>query len=73
MTDSQITKWNKMVKALKTISEGFMEPEELRDNAEKEYGLTYEDALEMSYENIQVIAAQGVKGIKEIKLPIIQG
>lgn len=34
----------------------------LRKNSEKEYGLTYEEALEMAYQNLQTVAANAIKG-----------
>lgn len=36
----------------------FQTPEELRNNSDDEYGLTYEEALEMAYENILQIASR---------------
>lgn len=72
MTDSQRMKWNRMVEALRLIARGYMTPDQLRENCEKEYGLEYEEALEMSYENLQLIAEQSVKGIKTMKIGITE-
>jgi hypothetical protein len=43
-----------------------LSPEKLRKNSEKQYGLDYEEALEMSYDNIQNRAKFALKGIKPI-------
>mgnify|MGYP000139215778 FL=1 len=32
----------------------------------KDWGLSYDEALEMAYENIQEIAKRAVKGVKDI-------
>jgi hypothetical protein len=37
--------------ALKRITK-YMSPEKLRDHAEEEYGLLFDEALEMAYENV---------------------
>lgn len=37
-------------------------PEWLRKNAEKEYGVPYEEALEMAYENLSSVAQQATRG-----------
>ncbi len=37
--------------ALKRI-QSYQTPEQLRRSAEKDYGLSYEEALEMAYENV---------------------
>lgn len=48
--------------ALKAISREFQTPAQLRRNAELHYGLPYEEVLEMSYENMQAIAKQAIRG-----------
>lgn len=67
MTPTQAKQFNQMLLALRGIAKGYMTPEKLRKNCEKECGLDYEEALEMAYENIQSTAATYSKGIKEIK------
>ena len=42
-------------------------PKQLRRDSEKDWGLDYDEALEMAYENIQNDAATAVKGIRAIK------
>lgn len=43
---------NRLRRALMRIA-AYQPPEQLRHNSENEYGLSYEKALEMAYENIQ--------------------
>ena len=52
---------------LKRIAKGYMTPEQLRRRAEKEYGIDYEDALEMSYDNLQCEAADAIRGKRRPK------
>jgi uncharacterized protein (UPF0147 family) len=66
MTKKQIQQFNAMLKALKKISKDYQTPSQLRKNADKQYGLGYEEAIEMSYENIQSEAAFASKGVKYI-------
>lgn len=49
---------------LQRISKSYATPDRLRRNAARGYGLDYEEALEMSYENIQSEAKQAIKGKK---------
>lgn len=65
--DKQL-QFNKMLTTLKKISKRYESPERLRRNSEKEYGLEYEEALEMAYDNIQTEATICIKGIRPIKL-----
>ncbi len=52
-----------MFAALKQISK-YQSPESIRRNSEKDYGLSYEETLEMAYENILDLAKYAVKGIR---------
>ncbi|NID06607.1 hypothetical protein HBF26_17055 [Luteibacter jiangsuensis] len=47
--------------ALKRIA-SYQSPERLRRGAEKQYGLTPEEAIEMAYENVIEEAKRAVKG-----------
>lgn len=47
--------------ALKEIS-AYQPPEKLRRLAEKQYGLSYEEALEMAYENVLSTARAAISG-----------
>lgn len=47
---------------LRKIARDFMTPDQLRRAAQKSYGLDYEEALEMAYENIQSLAKAAIHG-----------
>lgn len=68
MTTLQIHQFNTMRAALIKISKGYQTASQIRRDSEKDYGLDFEEAIEMAYENIQMDAARYVKGVKEIKL-----
>jgi hypothetical protein len=53
--------------ALRRIT-AYMTPEQLRRRSEKEYGLSYNEALEMAYENIQGEAQAALKGYRRPKV-----
>lgn len=65
MTDKQKQNYNKMRDALIEITK-YQTPEKLRRDSEKDWGVEYEEALEMAYENIQETAKFSVKGVKKI-------
>ena len=64
ITEKQVQQFNQMRNALIKISKGYQTTKQLKKGSETEYGLDYEEALEMAYENIQADAALNVKGIK---------
>lgn len=66
ITVKQKQQFNQMLAALKRIK-AYQSPAQLRKDSEKDWGLDYEEALEMAYENMQCEAAFGCKGIKELK------
>ena len=47
---------------LKRIAKEYMTTEQLQRRAEKMYGVSYHEALEMSYDNIQGAAADAIRG-----------
>lgn len=67
MTPLQQKQFNTMRAILIRISKHYMTPEQIRRNSEKSFGLGYEEALEMSYENVKSEASSAVKGVKEFK------
>lgn len=67
MTDRQRVQFNRMRETLKEIAFGYQSPDAMRRTSEKEFGLQYSDALEMAYENIQTIARDAVKGVRECR------
>lgn len=53
--------------ALRRIARGYQTPDQLRRNSEKEYGVRYEEALEMAYENLQAEAKCAIRGKRRPK------
>lgn len=47
---------------LRRIAKHYQTSDRLRRNAERQYGLAYEEALEMAYDNIQMDAANAIRG-----------
>lgn len=66
ITEKQREQFNMMRAALIRISKEYQTSNQLRRNCEKQYGLDFEECIEMSYDNIQSDAAAIVKGIKGI-------
>lgn len=66
MTPKQKEQFNRMRDTLKRIAKGYQTPEQLRRNAKKGYGIEYEEALELAYENLQDEARRAIKGVREI-------
>jgi len=66
ITEKQKAQFNLMLEALKAIK-AYQSPSKLRKESEKDWGLEYEEALEMSYENIQATATMACKNIKPLK------
>lgn len=66
MTSKQKENHNRMIDTLKKIGLKYQTPAQLRKSAEKQYGLSFKDALEMSYENIQEEAKDSIRGLKKI-------
>lgn len=52
--------------ALKVITK-YMSPDKLRQIAEKKYGLSPEEAIEMAYENVLETASATIKGKRRPK------
>lgn len=59
-----MTTERKMYEALRRIAKDYQTPTQLRRTCERDYGLDYEDALEMAYENIRNEAKRAIKGMK---------
>ena len=70
MTDKQIHQFNLMRSMLIRISKDYMTPDQMMRQHQNGRGMgpSYEEELEMAYENIQIDAARAVKGVKIIKL-----
>jgi soluble cytochrome b562 len=65
MTKKQMQDFNKMRNALIEITK-YQTPDKLRRDSEKDWGLEFEEALEISYENIQSTAKYAVKGVRAL-------
>lgn len=65
MTKKEAIQFNRMHAALKKIAKDYQTTGQLRLNSEKEYGLEFEESLEMSYHNIQVLAEFTIRGIRK--------
>ncbi len=50
--------------ALKTIASGYQSAERIKRNAQREYGIDGDEALEYAYENIQELAKRTIKGVR---------
>jgi hypothetical protein len=55
----------RLYNVLHRIARGYMTPDQLRRRCEKEYGIPYAEALEMSYENIQAEAGAAIQGLRQ--------
>jgi len=66
MTNKQQEQFNNMLGTLKKIAQEYQTPDQLRRNSKNQFGLDYEEALEMAYENIQNEARCCAKGIRKV-------
>ena len=68
ITKKQAENYNRMLYALRVIGKDYQTSDQLRRDSEKDYGLDFEDAIEMAYDNIQMTAKNGSKGISPLKI-----
>ncbi len=54
--------------ALRAIARDYQTPEQLRRSAERDYGLPYEEVLEMAYDNMQATAKRAIHGKRRPKV-----
>lgn len=66
MNNKQAIKYNQMLGALKTIANSYQTTNQLRKSSKGKFGLDYEEALEMAYENIQNVAKMAIRGLQRI-------
>ena len=66
ITEKQKQQFNKMLNSLKKIK-AYQTPDRLRKDSEKDWGLDFEEAIEMAYENIQSEAAFASKNVKPLQ------
>lgn len=65
ITEKQKRQFNLMLNALKKIK-AYQSPAKLRKDSSKDWGLDFEEAIEMAYENIQNEAAVACKNVKPL-------
>lgn len=65
-----IQHYNRMLAALKTIANGYQTPDQLRRSSKNDFGLGYQECLEMSYENIQQLAKEATKNVRRLDTKI---
>ena len=65
ITEKQKQQFNQMLNALKKIK-AYQSPEKLRKDSSKDWGLDFEESIEMAYENIQGDAAFACKNVKQL-------
>lgn len=70
ITQKQAHQFNFMRHVLKRISKDYMTPAQIRKDTKGDFGLDFEEMIEMSYENIQTEAAAGCKNVKAINVPL---
>lgn len=66
ITARQKQQFNQMLNTLKMISKGYQTTKQLRKDSEKDWGLDFDEAIEMAYENIQLEAAFACKNVKPL-------
>lgn len=57
----------RLVERLRRIAKDYQTPEQIRRSSEKDYGLSYSEALEYAYENLQSEAAYAIKGVRIVR------
>lgn len=67
MAKRVVSNESRYYEALRRISKDYLSPERIERVAEKKYGLSYHEALECAYENIQADAAEAIRGRKPPK------
>jgi hypothetical protein len=75
ITQRQKTQFNRMLSVLKQIATGYMTPAQLRKSSRGDYGLDFDEAIEMSYDNIQNDAKYAIKGVRSLidrAIPVIE-
>ena len=71
MTIKQINQFNQMLASLTKICKAYQTTNWIRKNCQNQYGLDFEESLEMSYENIQAEAKEAIKKVKPLIPQII--
>lgn len=66
ITEKQLNQFNTMRMVLFQICNRYQTVNQLRKSSNSDYGLEYEEALEMAYENIKEQAKLAIKGVKTL-------
>jgi len=67
ITEKQKRDFNEMLRSLRLIAQGYQSSDQLRRNAEKEYGLSSSELIEYAYDNVQNEAKNSIKGVSFIQ------
>jgi len=67
MTVKEKQNYNRMRETLIKITK-YQTPDKMRKDSNKDWGLSFEEAIEMAYENIQDEAKFGVKGVRKLNI-----
>lgn len=65
MKEKQKEQFNQMLAVLKRIARDYQTPKQLRKK-EGQYGLSFEEEIEMAYENIQNDATNAIRRVRKI-------
>lgn len=66
MTPKEEKDYERMYLMLLRIKQ-YQSPSKMRRDSQKDWGVGFEECLEMAYENIQQEAARGLKGVRRPK------
>ena len=66
MSNDSASREQRLFDALRRISQ-YESPERLRRNADKDYGLSGEEAIEMAYDNVRAEAKRAIHGQRRPK------
>lgn len=66
ISEKQAQQFNNILGALARIAKDYETPRQIKKDSKYDWGLAYEEALEMSYENIQEEAKAAIKNVKRI-------
>lgn len=70
ITERQAQQFNRMLSQLRKIARDYMTPAQMQRGHDRGRGMgpSYEEELEMAYENIQQEAVHGANGVSYIKI-----
>jgi hypothetical protein len=68
ITEQKAQQFNTMLYTLRKIAKVYMSPDKIRKNCEKDYGLEFEECIEMVYDNIQGDAEAAARNVRPIEI-----